>query len=65
MLTKLPKVPDVAEQSRPPTQVEAHALWSNMIVTMFRKKMMMMIMMIILIMNMKMIKGVYVDENKL
>ena len=38
VLTKLPKVPDVAEQSRPPTQVEAPAPWSNMIVTMFREK---------------------------
>ena len=38
VLTKLPKVPDVAEQSRPPTQVEAPAQWSNMIVTMSRKK---------------------------
>ena len=38
MLTNLPKVPDVAEQSCPPTQVEALAQWSNMIVTMVREK---------------------------
>ena len=38
VLTKLPKVPDVAEQSRPPTQVEAPAPWSNKIVTMVREK---------------------------
>ena len=50
VLTKLPKVPDVAEQSRPPTQVEAPAPWSNKIVTMVREKMMM-IMMIIVILN--------------
>ena len=38
VLTKLPKVPDVAEQSCPPTQVVALAQWSNMIVTMVREK---------------------------
>ena len=63
VLTKLQKVPDVAEQSRPPTQVEAPAPWSNMIVTMFRKKMMM-IMIDHCIMNMGMIKGVHLDEDK-
>ena len=40
---KLPKVPDVAEQSCPPTQVQPPAQWSN-IMMMMRMDMMMMTM---------------------
>ena len=46
---ELPKVPDVAEQSCPPTQVQPPAQWSNMmmmITTMNMRRMIMLTMVI-------------------
>ena len=53
ILMELPKVPDVAEQSCPPTQVQPPAQWSNimMMITTMNMRRMIMLTMVIRMMN--------------